>query len=49
MIISIVQAIYIHVGKHPQGDSYGPVVKNLPCNAEDMIPGLGSSHMPEGI
>ena len=29
---------------------YGPVVKNLPANAEDtgLIPGLGISHMPWG-
>ena len=28
----------------------GPVIKNLPANAEDTgsIPGAGSSHMPRG-
>ena len=29
----------------------GPLVKNLPANAEDtgLVPGLGRSHMPLGI
>ena len=32
-----------------QGLSGGPVVKSLPCNAEDIdsIPGWGRSHMPQ--